>query len=57
MVFIVQHKDCTSEHAGMLSLDGVLKVLEGSILVLFSDGSIRVHEYSHQQPGDVEETA
>jgi hypothetical protein len=41
----------------MLSLGGVMKVSEGSIIVLFVDSDVRVLEYHHEQPSDVEENS
>jgi hypothetical protein len=38
---VVQHNDIPSEHAGMFTLGGSTKVLEGSTIALCTDGDVR----------------
>jgi hypothetical protein len=44
MVGVMQHDDTPHEQIGILSLDGSTEVLEGSTIVLCSDGDIGVLE-------------
>lgn len=41
--------DTPHENVGTLSVDGSMKISEGSTTVLWVDGDVRVHEWKHQQ--------
>jgi hypothetical protein len=56
MGVVLQHYDTSREYAEMFSLDGGMKVSEGSTIVLYTDGDATVFdEYRHQQSVDAEE--
>jgi hypothetical protein len=57
MGVVIQQNDTPCDHAGMLSLDGGMKISKGSTIALYIVGDVMVLECQHQWSIDVEENS